>query len=474
MGRIRIYPEKENTIASGIFEDLNSAQNAVTDLWYGGGVSGGRNFRNSISRHLIYFDLSTIQQKISNKTINTGLTVTYRLRFKNAIPSNKTLAKEYEFDQIPKSVASSFDLIAFPINKAWDAGRGHDMLKERVTLVENGPAMLTGYSNWNSATSIELWDEPGIYENPTASTSSYVSQHFDIGNEDINMDITSIVNEWLNGITSNNGLAIAYNRVYELMSSGTKYISSFFTNKTNFSFKPFIEVIYDAQFIVDDRMHMTNNRPGKLFLYTFSGNSAANYYSASTVDIINSSNNSIVHADLNPIHFENGVYYVNVFMSAATRGQKYKDVWKGVSFNPAYDSQNIENTFVIQDNYYTGNIPSINDYSIDIYGLPNGGILSNDEIIRVYCDLRMNYSLNIPAKNYVLKYKLILNNQEEIIPWTPVNQVVIAGTKSNYFNLDTSWLLHNQTYDIHFKIEELGTSRILSQKVTFKIQRPFN
>ena len=33
----RIYPSKSNTIASGIYSKLNSGQNAVADLWYGGG-----------------------------------------------------------------------------------------------------------------------------------------------------------------------------------------------------------------------------------------------------------------------------------------------------------------------------------------------------------------------------------------------------------------------------------------------------
>ena len=51
MSILRLYSNKNNTIASGVFEDMNSGQNAVTDLWYGG--SG--KIRNSISRFLIQF-----------------------------------------------------------------------------------------------------------------------------------------------------------------------------------------------------------------------------------------------------------------------------------------------------------------------------------------------------------------------------------------------------------------------------------
>ena len=66
-----------------------------------------------------------------------------------------------------------------------------------------------------------------------------------------------------------------------------------------------------------------------------------------------------------------------------------------------------------------------------------------------------------------------MNELEEVIPWTNVNQIVINNSKSNYFLLNTSWLLHNQTYRIEFKIEELGTSRVMPTSVTLRAMRPF-
>ena len=66
-----------------------------------------------------------------------------------------------------------------------------------------------------------------------------------------------------------------------------------------------------------------------------------------------------------------------------------------------------------------------------------------------------------------------MNNQQEVIPWTSMNQAVINKINSTYFVLDTNWLLHNQTYKIQFKINELGTSRLLPDNVTFKVMRAF-
>ena len=76
------------------------------------------------------------------------------------------------------------------------------------------------------------------------------------------MDITNLVNAWLSGEKENHGLGVAYSREFELMSTNTRSISSFYTNKTNTAFKPFIEVNY-SQTINDDREQVTNNRTNR-------------------------------------------------------------------------------------------------------------------------------------------------------------------------------------------------------------------
>jgi len=474
MGIIRIYPEKNNTIASGAFQAFNSGQNAVTDLWYGGGgTDTAPEKRNSYSRFIVKFDISDLQNKIVNVEVNTGLTVSYRLKMKNSIPKDKILEAEYEFDVLNKNIAASFDLICFPINKDWDEGRGYDMSKENYLVKQAGNPQATGYSNWNSATFTMTWDQPGVFANPTASTAVtyYASQHFDLGNEDIDMDITPIVNDWLSGGSVNNGLAIAYRRDFEILSTDTRYISSFFTNHTNTAFKPAIEVSYNQSF-KDDRNDVTNNRQVKLFLYTFSGNNPANFFSSSTVSIKTYAGVD-VFTGLTPTQVETGVYYVNVWMSAATKGQQYKDVWNNVTFNPGYDQQNYTQFFTIQDNFYFNNASNVNNYSISTYGLDNNAILSTSEIIRVYADLRVNFSTNPPKNHYELQYRLVMNNQEAVIPWSSINQALLNKCMTNYFTLDTSWLLHNQTYEIQFRVGELGTLRTLPEKIKFRVLRDF-
>lgn len=474
MGVFRIYPSKSNTIASGVYSKYNSGQNSVCDLWYGGGgTDTAPEKRNSISRFIVKFDLNELIEKFDLKDINQSLVSSYRLKMTNAIPADRILEPEYEFDVLDKRISASYDLIAFPINKDWDEGRGYDLFKENYLVKQNGNPLISGYSNWNSATLATNWDEPGVYLNPTASTAvtQYSTQHFDLGNENIDMDITGIVNDWLSGGSENFGIAIAYRRDYELLSTDTRYIASFFTEKTNTAFKPYIEVNYNQSF-QDDRLQVTNNRTSRLFLYTYSGNNAVNYFSAGTVEIQTLAGAPVM-TGITPTQMENGVYYIDVLMNSATRGQQYKDVWQGITFVPGIDQQDITQIFTIKDNYYLNNVPQVNDYSISVYGVGNNSILSIGETHKVFVDLRVNYSSrNQPSTAYDLKYRMVMNNQVEVIPWTSVNQAVINKCKQNYFVLETGWLLHNQTYNIEFRIDEFGTKRVMPDSIVFKVIKP--
>lgn len=470
--RMRIYPTKSNTIASGYYSAINSSQCPVTDLFYGGGgtdTSLAR--RNAYSRFIAAFDLTDLRDKINSSFINTALTVTYKLKMRNAIPRDKVLEPEYEFDQLDKVIAASYDLVAFPVNKDFDEGRGFDMLREYYTVKQAGSPILSGYSNWNRPSMTTTWDAPGVYVNPTASTSSYAVQHFAIGNEDIDMDITTMVNQWIASGDTVGKLGVAFGRGYELLSTDTRYMASFFTNKTNTAYKPYIEVVYNQAF-KDDRNDVSNNRRCRLFLYTFSGNNSVNYYSAGTVSIQTYAGGH-VYSGLTPTQLERGVYYVDVWMSAATKGSQYKDVWNNVTFAPGFDQTTYTQYFTIQDNYYMNNAPQVNSYSVTTYGLANDAILSIGEMTRVYVDLRVNYSTNYPKTKYDIQYRMIMNNQDEVIPWSSMNQAVLNKVNTAYFNLDTSWLLHNQTYKIQYRISELGTLRVLPEEITFKVLRSF-
>lgn len=467
MGRFRIYPEKSNTIASGFFRNFNSGFNPSALLWY-----GGSNTRNSISKYLIQFNLDELEEKINSKEINIDFISSIRLRMKNVIPDGKLLDYDFEIDRRENKVASSFDLIAFPINKYWDQGRGYDLLGQQYIKTTKGDTNLSGYSNFLSATSTTSWDEPGIFTDPISSTAVtfYSTQHFDKGDEDLDMDVTNIVKDWLSGGSENNGFAISYTREFETFTGDTRFLSRFFTEKTNTGFKPFLEVVYDKQIIRDERLQVANNKVSRLFLSLYSGNTSANYFSANTVNI-KTINNQIVMSGLTPQHMQKGFYYVDVLLTGTTKGQRLKDVWEGITFDPGLDQQNFENTFQCIGNFYDNKPSEINDYTVDLYGIDNNSILKIGEVIRLYAQTRTSFS-NVDVNSYYgLEYRLVQNEITEIIPWSQFNTIIINNSIKHFIDVDTSWLLENQNYKIELLINELGTKRMLPEKVIFRIEK---
>ena len=67
-----------------------------------------------------------------------------------------------------------------------------------------------------------------------------------------------------------------------------------------------------------------------------------------------------------------------------------------------------------------------------------------------------------------------MNNQFDVIGWTSVDRAVFNNCETNFFDIDSTWLLHNQTYQITFKINEMGTSRLLPENLTFRVLREFS
>ena len=229
---IRTYFDKNNTIVSNQY--VNTGLNPITELFYGGALG-----EQKYSRFLFDFDESTL------KSLYTGGTFTDLTKLKHTLRMTNT--GSFDTDLLNGTMAgkdrtTSFDLVLFKINQEWDNGVGYDYEVPIVTLGES--AYYTGPSNWVEARTGIFWaNGSGVYSG-SPSGITVTTQHFDKGNENIEMDVTDYVNGLLTGDT-NYGLGVAYARPYELMNTTTLQYVGFFNNNTQTFYEPYIETIYD-------------------------------------------------------------------------------------------------------------------------------------------------------------------------------------------------------------------------------------
>ena len=244
------------------------------------------------TRFIFNLDLELLQDKINTGEISTGCTsaMTHTLQMTNTCAFDEELLNTEMSDG--RRRASSFDLILFRIPKtsgntgnfqSWDEGVGYDFTDTNMN--QNGmfaslypisyvdPRSYSDRpSNWYKTTNITDWSQPGIYNNKNEGVVKYSGltiidrQHFEFGNEDINMDMTEEINSILLGtLTGVTGWGIAYVPDVENITGLTEsYSVGFFTRHTQTYYQPYLLTDYD-DLIQDDVDYWANQSVKVLF-----------------------------------------------------------------------------------------------------------------------------------------------------------------------------------------------------------------
>jgi len=216
---------KDNLTTRGT--DANMGESDVLETFYL--YAQASSASSELSRMLLEFPIDTISTDRTSEKIPASGSVSFYLKLSNA-PHSQTLP-------------TKFTLSVQPISRSWEEGYGLDM--ENYTDL--------GVSNWLSAsTSASLDDGEWVLEGGDYLTSSNFSQYFANGTEDLSVDITPLVEEWIDGTTTNNGVGVHLTSSEE---TGTKsfYTKMFFARGSEFFYKrPHIEARWNPS-ITDDR-----------------------------------------------------------------------------------------------------------------------------------------------------------------------------------------------------------------------------
>lgn len=422
------------------------------------------NYGKMLTRALIYFDHSKVQKMVEDKTYPEIGKLKHILKIKNAGSIDDRHINKKFLDsngEYYKQRAASFDLIFFLIPNDWDEGRGFDYKQD--LNIRNHRAYTSSGSNWYQYQTYCKWENEGIYSTDRLSkeldlfTSKQGNQsniiigyqHFDKGNESIELDITNIFNKFITGELCNYGIGIAFSPQYENKTTDLSQYVGFFTHHTHSFFEPYVETTYDDT-IEDDRANFYLDKPNKLYFYSIIGNNFTNLDEIPTCTIEN------VLYDVKQA--SKGIYYIDITLDSAnfSENQMLYDTWSNIKYK-GRTFNDVELDFVtkLPNDYFQLGLPSGNKQTEIIptlYGIKYKEKIKRGDIRKINVDCRIPYTTNQDRSNTSMEYRLYIfsgEKQIDVIDW----QKIERGFNENFFFINTDELLPSRYYiDIRINI----------------------
>ena len=276
---------KDNTITNAFKLDLNTratgSNMGASDILEVFSIYGQQTTSSAeLSRVLLEFPVTTISSDRTAGTIPASGSVSFYLRMFNARHS----------EQLP----NNFTVNVLAVSQSWQEGYGLDMesYKDETDDAIDG-------SNWTNREKTTAWGSVGgDYHSSSYTAGSTMPNYtftFDEGYEDIELDITSMVEEWIAGTQTNNGLGVfltSSQEAYVSNSSGLAdgpvlhnpdgqeasfYTKRFFSRSSEFFFKvPCVEARWDSitedqrgYFFYSSSLAPAADNLNTLFLYNY-------------------------------------------------------------------------------------------------------------------------------------------------------------------------------------------------------------
>ena len=452
----RYFATKDNTITNAFGDHLTvrgvSGSMGLSDILevfsIYGQVSSSAGFSLEEARVLVEFDITKVAADISSGIIPSN--AKYFLRLFNA-EHGQTAPREYSL-QINS------------INGAWQEGYGLDM--EDYSDLSNGIG-----SNWIVRTGATKWTAEGgdIYASPSTT------QALDTGLEDLNIEVTTQIAEWL-GSRNNNGFMV---KLPTSLTNGTVeksfYTKKFFARGSEFFHKrPVLEARWDSA-TKDDRIDFYASSSlapaaaniNTLFLYNYSKGQLVDIplvaQGAIYVDLYATLGSTVLPLCIDTPAtggwVETGIYTASVCLT--TTASVLHDVWYKGANQYHSGSINVKNLAAL-------NVAPENDLVVTVAN--NRAIHYQNQTSRFYFYIRQkNWSPSIyttatttPTTEVFdnLHFKIIrIVDDETIFDYDTIGNSTLLSydTKGNYFDLDMSMLEPNYSYQVELSLYNVAT-----------------
>ena len=465
----RYIADADNTITNAFRSNLittgslsNMGESDVLEVFSIFGQAASSSLE--LSRILTKFPVSDITSDRSSGDIPRSGSVNFFLKLSNAVHSETTPTK--------------FTLTVQPVSRSWDEGFGLDM-EEYKDL---------GASNWVSASTGTSWTNLG----GDYLTSSVQNVYFANGTENLEVDITGLVEQWISGTTPNYGVGIQLTSSEET-ASRSYYTKKFFARGSEFFYKrPHIEARWDSS-VTDDRNNFIRSSSllpaednlNTLYLYNRFRGKFVDIPAVGTGNIYVSIYSGSTGPAGSRVPLQGGVYAVTgghvstgIYSASVAVSSSYKnifDVWHDNS-----GTQFFTGSVINPITYNASSDDKTGQYVINLTNLKKK--YSRDEQVqfRMYARPR-DWQPNIytVAQNEIentsidkMYYRLLRSSDSyEVIPYGTgsTNHTKLSyDNKGNYFNFDMSLLQRDYEYTLKFLIEEYG--EFVEQKEEFKFR----
>lgn len=505
MGIKRYIADADNTISNEFKNDLltraTGANAGAADVMEVFSLYGRESTSSvELGRSIVKFPISTINSDRTAGNIPASGSVSFYLRVFNAEHS--------------QTVPDDYKLVVNPVAQEWQEGIGLDMDSWQDDTRGN-----IG-SNWLSASNTTPWTGSGDAD--TDAGGSYLTgaadpsfiQTFETGLENLELDVTPLVEHWIAGTIDNYGVGIRLSSSYEGSSSinpdgatVSYYIKKFFSRTSQYFFKrPIIEARWNSvrqdnrnNFYYSSSLAPASENLSTLYLYNIvrgrlrdipavgtTGSILVSLYSGSSNDTYPSGSELLlaagggVAADLDTAAtggwVSTGIYSASICITGTTTPiETLYDVWHsgGIQYS----------TGTISPIVLSGSaVENTTRYASKITNLKSQYNNSETARFRLYVRQRdWQPTIYVKAINKVpvltiesASYRVYrLLDGFEAIPYgtgSDLHTMMSYDVSGNYFDLDMSMLEKGYGYGLKYAFYNDATSDWDEQEETFKFR----
>jgi len=487
----RYFALKDNTITNAFDRSLatrgtgsNMGQSDVLEAFtIYAQVSNSSGLSSEKARILIEFDLNEINAD------NNPTGTKYFLKLFNARHSS-TLPRDFTMEVLA-------------INGEWEEGRGLDMDNYSDRTYD-----VTG-SNWIRRKGSTSWADQG----GATHAAPIFPVNFPVGDEDLEVDVTTLVDQWVAGSKNNNGFMVRMSSSLE-SAPESFFTKKFFGRTSEFYFsRPVLEARYDSsklddrgQFYLSSSLAPGVDNLNTIYLYNYIRGKLRNIPSIGTgkigVSIFSSSAGVPTGPELKLVddrefvrtenqyvvtggHVSTGIYSASFAFTGSTTLTEFNDVWFKMA-NAVQAASDTPNQFatgtITPKSFESYQYSDTGRYVLSVSNRNNKYAHNQTHRVRIYARHK-KWCPNIYNVASTIPDSLVFPSASYQICRTVDDRVVVPyGTGStnhtrlsydvsgSYFDLDTSILEPNYIYEAKISIYDPDVGTYEEQPFRYKFR----